>query len=241
MRLTEQKIKKYLFDKKKNFRISDGGGLYLRFLASKNAVWYFRYKINGKVRWLSLGQYPLLSLSQARELCLELRYQVFKGFDPLEERQKQQQSYQQTKSFEYIAREWYEINHKSWKNPKHIQQTINSLENYVFPKIGHKPLAEIDVPQLMPVINALYDKPETADRVKRRIKAVFTYAIQTGKATYNPALHLPIIKKKTTNYPSLPYQELGLFLKHANDYPNKTIALALRFLVLTFVRVVNCD
>lgn len=236
MRLTEQLIKNKKFDKK-NCKIYDGDGLYLKIAKNGNKFFYFRYTINYRERHMSLGRYPNLSLLEARKRCIELRYKIFKGIDPLEERKTKFSSYKvKEEDFATIAREWYELNRLKWKNRKHIQQTISSLENHIFPFIGDSPLSKISTPQLLPIISALEDKPETASRVKHRLKAIFDYALHSGKISINPALHLPNIKRQAKNYPSLPYQELGDFLRRLDGYNNQKVVLALRLLVLTFVR-----
>jgi hypothetical protein len=43
---------------KKSGRHTDGGGLYFRVLGDDKAYWAFRYRVDGKVREMSLGPYP---------------------------------------------------------------------------------------------------------------------------------------------------------------------------------------
>lgn len=218
-------------------------GLFVDIKPSGNKYFVLRYTINGRTRHMSLGRYPVLSLEKAKEWALEFRFQILKGFDPLEERKKRQAHDKRVKqvkanTFEMLAHEWYERKRPEWKNKKHAQQVINTLSVEVFPYIGDKPVTEITTPDLLPVMDRIANKPETATRVKQRITNVFDYAIQTGRATLNPASSLPTIKRtqNQSHQPSLPYDELGDFLNRCSQYANQKTALALRLLVLTFVR-----
>lgn len=241
--LTDKLIREALPPNGKSKRLYGSDGLMVDIKPSGNKYFYFRYSFAGKVRHMSLGRYPVLSLEKAREWALEFRFQVLKGIDPLEERKRKQASYKQAlqaqeNTFEKIAREWYERKRHEWKNAKHGQQVINTLSEYVFSSIGNTPITEITTPDLLTIIDRIAHKHETASRVKQRIKAVFDYAIQTGRATANPAASLPMMKRrgKQKNHPSLPYQELGEFLRRCDGYSNRKTALALRLLILTMTR-----
>jgi Arm DNA-binding domain len=50
--------------------------------------WAYQYRIDGKVREMSLGAYPALGLAEARVMHAELRTSVIaKKADPLREKQ----------------------------------------------------------------------------------------------------------------------------------------------------------
>ena len=143
-------------------------------------------------------------------------------------------------AFECIAREWYEYQRPAWKNAKHVQQVIHTLEQYAFPRIGNNAIDAIPATDILAVLNALNDRPETASRLKQRLSAVFNFAIQTGRATFNPAASAPKIvrsaDKRVKHHPALPVAEIGTFLRELDNYANRKTALALRLLILTLTR-----
>lgn len=49
---------------------SDGGGLTFTFSANGTASWILRYRLGGKQREITLGRYPDMTLSKARELAV---------------------------------------------------------------------------------------------------------------------------------------------------------------------------
>jgi hypothetical protein len=80
--LTELAIKK-LVSKEKRRLVHDERGLYLEIHPNGNKFWKYRWKENGKEHKMSLGEYPLISLRQAREARDEIRVDRLKGISPL--------------------------------------------------------------------------------------------------------------------------------------------------------------
>ncbi|MFU8765815.1 MAG: phage integrase central domain-containing protein, partial [Haliea sp.] len=61
-----------------------------------------------------------------------------------------------------------------FKNAKHAAQWLTTLEKYVIPQLGKLPVAEIDTPQVLAVLQPIWaEVPETASSVRQRISAVF--------------------------------------------------------------------
>ncbi len=65
MPLTDAQIK-HLKPRSSRYAISDGRGLALEVMPTGVASWRYRYQYRGKTEKLSLGQYPLLGLKEAR-------------------------------------------------------------------------------------------------------------------------------------------------------------------------------
>lgn len=58
-----------------------------------------------------------------------------------------------------------------------------------FPAIGEIEIDKISPPQVLSILRNIEDRGalEIARKVLQRMNALFRYAVQTGKATYNPA------------------------------------------------------
>ena len=65
--LTETIIKK-IKHKTKQFKISDGEGLYLLVHPNGSKYWRFDFRFSGKQKSSSLGVWPGVSLNQARKI-----------------------------------------------------------------------------------------------------------------------------------------------------------------------------
>jgi len=68
--------------KEKDYKLSDGGGLYLLVTKKGGKHWKLKYKFDGKEKKLSLGAYPDITLSKARELREENKQLIANGIDP---------------------------------------------------------------------------------------------------------------------------------------------------------------
>lgn len=153
----------------------DGGGLYLRIGRHSVKSWILRTTVFGQRRDLGLGSFNLVTLAEAREEALKLRKIARSGGDPDSLRRRE------TLTFEKAAARAFEALKPTWSSEKHADLWWSSLESYVLPKIGAKPIDLIVVQDihrlLLPIWNEKY---ETAKRVKQRIRHVFEWAKGAG-------------------------------------------------------------
>ena len=165
---------------------SDGGNLYLR-KKGQRASWVFRYKLKGRVKELGLGSYPSRSLSEARRVAAELRTQLLDGL-PIRSLRSQRRDPSiptiRESAFAYI-----EAKRSEWSNKKHAQQWTNTLDTYVFPKIGDYLPSEVDLSAIESVLRPIWSqKTETATRIRQRLEAILDWTIVHGyRAADNPA------------------------------------------------------
>jgi len=215
---------------------NDGDGLYLRVSKSGSRSWILRTRVHGKKRDIGLGGLATRSLAEARRESAEMRKQARLGGDPLSLRRKI------TPTFEEAAHQvWKEQVEPTAKNAKHKAQWINTLRDYVFPKIGKRPVSDIQSGDILTTLLPIWlEKPETARRVRQRLRTVFDWSIaKEYRQSANPLSGiekaLPKQRDKATHFRSLPYGELpDLMSKLA--FADGMGALALRFAILTAAR-----
>lgn len=218
---------------------ADGHGLYLKVDENGAKRWVQRLVIHGKRRDIGLGSVSLVSLAEAREAALANRKAARAGGDPLGERRKAEG----VPLFEDAAKTVHKLHLPTWRNPKHGQQWINSLEEHVFPHFGRK---KVDIVTSADVLSALApiwtSKPETAARVRQRIGAVMKWCIAKGWRSDNPAeaiaKALPKHDKAAVKHrKALPYQEVAEAIAKVHR-SGATLAgkLAMEFLILTATR-----
>ena len=70
--------------KDKRYFLTDGRGLGVEVMTTGNKYWRLIYRVNGKRHWATLGEYPGLSIIEARELADKLRAGLRKGISPQE-------------------------------------------------------------------------------------------------------------------------------------------------------------
>ncbi|WP_040307118.1 integrase arm-type DNA-binding domain-containing protein [Agarivorans albus] len=117
--------------------MADGGGLPLRIRPNGSKWWFFDYvaPVSGKRFKISFGQYPEVSLADARRKVAEERALAAAGGDPKVHsqhmRKEAEQEYNHT--LKVVAKHWFE----RWKQQKRIGElTANKawrlLELHVF-------------------------------------------------------------------------------------------------------------
>ena len=200
----------------KSGRYTDGNGLYLIVDPSGAKRWVLRTVVKGKRTDIGLGSISLVSLAEAREEAAKLRKIARADGDPLAERRAARRA---VPSFEAAANTVHEAHKPSWKNPKHADQWINTLSEYIFPVFGHKSIDQIDSADILKAMNPIWlAKAETAKRVLQRIRAVLDWAKASGfRSGDNPvdgvSRVLPRQKDARTHHAALPYAEVPGFIQ----------------------------
>ena len=81
MPLTDLWVRK-IPPKTQRFEVLDGNGLYIRVMPTGRKSWVFRYNFEGNARRMTLGSYPTMTLSQAREKHALALQDVERGIGP---------------------------------------------------------------------------------------------------------------------------------------------------------------
>lgn len=187
--LTDASIRKAK-PKDKDYKLSDGGGMFLAVSTAGGKLWRLKYRIAGKEKLLSLGPYPAVSLADARAARDRAKDLLREGKDPAVAKKLNRLTVakQTGETFEAVARQWFKINKGRWSTV-HAGNVIRSLEVDIFPTLGSVPIREIEAPEVLALLRAVEDRgaKETARRIRQRIGEVFTFAIAEMKATNNPA------------------------------------------------------
>lgn len=237
-------------------RYADGGGLYLLVKDTGARYWVFRFMLRGKARDLGLGPAAgvgAVTLAQARDKASALRLVVKAGNDPLLEREKKaaeaaaeaQAVKVASTTFKVVAERYIADNRDSWRNTKHRQQWENTLSTYVYPVIGHLPVADVGKAHVLQILEPIWkSKPETASRVRGRMETVLDAAtareLRSGE---NPARwrgHLAHVLPKRSrltrgHHRALPYADLPAFVRNLRGR-KAMAALAVEFTILTAAR-----
>ena len=108
-RLTDTEIKKAKA-KTNAYSKADGGGLYLWVTSSGGKFWRWSYRFDGKEKLMSLGEYPYISLSDARQKYSDARMLLAKDIDPMAQRKSEKTAKKAASenSFQSVATKWVE-------------------------------------------------------------------------------------------------------------------------------------
>lgn len=223
----------------KLIKLSDGGGLYLLIKPSNHRYWRLKYRWAGKEKLLSLGVYPAVTLKMARARREEARRALVDGIDPSEKRRADKVAARiaAASSFKAIALEWHHTQSSQWA-PRHSTSVLRTLEMYLFPDLGARPVADIEPMALLDVLKKVEKagKLDTANRLRERCEAIFRLAIKTGRARYNPAAELvgSLQKRVSKPRPALSQRDLPAFLIALRDTDSITpVTRALMEVIIT--------
>ena len=200
---------------------------------------------------MALGEYPVVSLAQARDRHFAARKKLAAGIDPVAERKAETETRQrETKarqreaqhSFENMARKWW-----NWwstgKSPRHADYVLRRLEADVFPAFGHKFIDTVtpaDIRELMLAIEGRQAR-DVAKRAHETAGQIFRYAIARGIATRNPAADFKssdiLAAASSKNFARVDAKELPNLLEKMYSYNGDALTrLAMRLLAYSFVR-----
>ena len=215
-------------------RYSDGGGLSLLLSTSLKGYWVLRATVKGRRRDIGLGTSDLMSLKEAREISLDMRRDIQRGIDPIAERQKDEIK---IPTFAEAAKKVHLEQKAGWKNGKHQEQWITTLEKYAFPILGKRLVDDIEGPLVRECLLPIWLKrPETARRVKQRIGMVLDWAYANGMRPTEAPMRslnraLPRQPKQDKHFAAMPYENVPAFLDHLRKR-SSVPRLALEFLIL---------
>ncbi|HFS8155635.1 TPA: tyrosine-type recombinase/integrase, partial [Enterobacter roggenkampii] len=224
-----------------DYKLTDGGSLYLLVKKNGTKAWRMNYRFNGKQATLALGVYPDVPLATARKRRDEARELLADGRDPREAKRSEKDE-PTSPTFENVAREWHSgtMGHPEWKE---ITRTkiLREMENHLFPAIGSKPIDTLKTRDLLPMLIEMTRQGigATTGRVKTTMGSIFRYAVQRGIVDYNPAHDLKgaIINPKVRHRPALPLERLPELMAKAVNYTGRPLTrLAVLFSLHTFVR-----
>jgi integrase len=239
----------------KETKLFDGGGLFLLVSVQKigpdgkplpaSKSWRFKYRFGGKEKLLSFGTYPQISLADARQRREEAKRLLANGVDPAEIKKAQKAAVMSSNqnSFEVIARAWHAGRVEGWSD-SHAKTTLERLQKNIFPWLGAKPVNEIRLSDIKPVLHRIEERaPESARRMLVALNMIFRYCVVSEYIERSPLEGLKpkdIMKKEPIqqNFPALILpQDVAPFLRAIDDFQGTFIVkCALQLAPLVFAR-----
>jgi integrase len=173
MSLTELALKN-LKPKDRRYRVRDDQGLYIEIMPTGRKYWRVRYMVEGKAHVASVGEYPYITLKDARQKRDDVRGVIITGIEPSKPE----------RTFYEIAEEWLETHIRKRCSQSHTEKTTYRLNRFLYPKFRDRDIGSITAQEILEISRALQDSDriETAHRVKQIAGQVFRYAIAIGEA-----------------------------------------------------------
>ncbi len=219
MSLTDAKIRK-LKRSAKPFKISDSRGLYLLVNPGGSRLWYLKFRLHGKESRISLGSWPGVSLAEARQQCDDIRELLAQNINPVHKRSEEKAALSRDKSFKAVALSWHRSN-RVWSE-NHAARMLASLNNHIFPVIGHLPVTELKPRHFISLLRGIEQKGllEVAARARQHLCNIMRHAVHLELTENNPAANLAGITAppRKRHYPALPLEQLPELLCRIYGY-----------------------
>lgn len=198
--LSDTKVKT-LKPKDKVYRILDAERLYIEVRTTGAKIWRFKFTVNGKEGTLSFGEYPAVSLQEARRLKDDAKAKLAKGLNPSLEKKKEKLEQRITinNTFKSIAEE-YVVEQMKHKSEAYVARFKDCMQKDVYKDIGHIPVTDITSAYILEVMKNTVKRVSESDKFgtgeaaanlnRRFIGLVLRYAIMTSRLDNDPTYAL---------------------------------------------------
>lgn len=227
----------------KNYKLFDGGGLYILINSNGRKYWRLKYKYLGKEKTLSIGVYPQITLAQARKAREEAKELLRQNIDPSQHKQeaKRAEHHKPSKhNLKTVATEWLAVKKNNW-SAGHYQRMTGMLKNHIYPTLGNKEIDEISGKEALDLARAKENEgyKELPMNILQTLKQVATFANATGQASNNPFFGLSSYLKTQPqeHHRHVPIDQLESLLRAIDDYQGNPITImACKLTMLVFLR-----
>lgn len=230
--------------KDKAYKLADELGMYLLVYPKGTKVFKYDYRLNGKRGTYTIGTYPKVSYSEAREEHRKARDLVEKGLAPLAVREEEKQN---SKRFSYFFEDWLKKSNSAPSTKSDIVQRVNKN---LLPQLDSKPIEQWNTRELYDLLMKVADRGarETALRLAGVLNQIFKEIFIQQLISANPAAGLSDLLPKPDKLKSKHFAhitdpvEFGNLLKQIDSPPQKqdfVVTQALKLMPLLFLRPIN--
>lgn len=216
--------------KDKNYLVFDSDGLYLKVCTTGRKVWVLRSFVGHKERKITLGEYPTMSLLEARKERDSQKMLIRTG-----------QNISLSKmTFGELSRKW--LLKKSEKvTPEHLDVLRQRVNSYLLATLEWRPVNEITRPELLAIVSRLANRGvvETARRTAAIAKSILDLALLDGIIEVNVASEITAALPgwKTVNFKTtFDPVEICKLLRAIDGYSSQVVKSCLKLIAYTFVR-----
>lgn len=228
--------------KQKPYKLTDRDGLYLFITTGGAKSWRYDYRLVGARQTLTIGQYPDVSLTIARDRLAEARRRVAEGVSPAEAKQaaKAQARVARKNTVRALGQDWYQARSAS-RSQSWCDNARRFLEKDIYPALGNKPIREVTPDDVERLVRKVAEQrgAKSAHYMRLTLAGLFKSLPRSLNAG-NPARDVGTVIELPKPKPrgrALTAKEIPVFLEAADRYPGRPqTKLAIRLLMLTFAR-----
>lgn len=186
----------------------DGKGLHIRVSPTGSKTWVLIFRSGGKLRRLTLGTYPSMSLAEARKKTADIRVRIKEGEDPDPEATANRNSPTVEEfSKEYLER-WAKPHKKSWAEDQRV------LEKEFIPVIGKIKMTKLTRRDIVAALDRIRDRGAhtQANRALAIFRRMCRFAVERGLLETSPAVYIKATPEDSRDR-ALSREEIRLFFE----------------------------
>ena len=240
--LTDTKLRT-LKPREAAYRVADSNGLCIEVRPRGSKVWRYRYRHAGNASIATLGEYPAMTLAEARAERDKARALVKKGASPSHAAKAERVARQEKalNTFAIVASEFIAKREKEGMGTGSVERSRRLIEKDLA-GIAQIPVDEVSAPTLLAALRKMEKRGivESAHRARGLANQVFRYAIATGRAERNPAADLigALERPQTNHFASIILPtKIAELLRAIYSYQGSVVTVAaLKLAPMVFVR-----
>ncbi len=243
-RFTASQLKGLKPKNKRKILYEDGGkGFGIRIEPSGRKSFFLEYRFGkGKERRnrvLTIGQFPIISLTKARSIASHSLDQIEQGDDPATQKIIKKTADRNAVTVNDLVEEyldkWAKVKKKerSWKEDERL------LRKDIIPVMGRKKAKDIRRRDIALLLDEIVDRGAaiTANRVLAVTRKMFNFAVGRDIIDASPCVQIPAPSKENRRERNLSEDEVSIFWNKLDDCKmSKEIKIALKFLLITAQR-----
>ncbi|MGZ0105221.1 tyrosine-type recombinase/integrase [Achromobacter sp. KK8] len=218
---------------------SDGDGLTFTLSAAGTATWVLRYRLGGPQKEVTIGNYPDVTLAEARKTARKLRAAIDRGDDPAVEKRQEKARVTKIATVRQLV--------EDFKGKKlgglavdTVRYRIWDLDKIILPKLGSLPVDQVQPADVVHMIETANRTWTISKRILTSAKMLFAHACGLRLINVNPVVGIDLVALRGPRPPvrrrvMLTEPELRTLLAGIEDIGTEN-ALALRILLATCVR-----
>ena len=194
MRLTQQIIKDTLNPTKGRITLTDGRGLQLRITSNGKRTWSLQYRFNGRMLKTTIGEWPAVSVSDARKLSDAERLKLAQGIDPQTEKKNAKHK---GLSFQ-AAWEMFDALYISEKKPTTAKDYRRSAKADILPRFKQLALKDVTKADIVALIDGIHKRaPVMANRTLALVSKFYSWCVGKDYVDRNLALGIPKVREQS--------------------------------------------
>jgi len=206
-------------------------GFGARITAAGVVSFVLNYYARGRERRYTIGRYPELNATAAREEALALREIIRGGGDPMERKENERAA----PTIADLYNDYIERHAKIHLRPNTIRSAEGMATKHILPKIGHIKVADLTRRDVEELHNSVKDSPYQANRVRALLSKMMNLAKAWEWRDDNPCQGVPKFREEKRER-WLSTQEIERLCDALDKYSNQSVANAIRLMLLTGAR-----